>query len=407
MNRSALTIAERIELRRRRLGLSRRVVAQLIGRSDEWLRQVEQGHTRLDSIEMTFRLAEVLRFDDPMELVDWHSSSRSTARKVGLELTALSRAIMDHPSTHALTAEASPLPRSLDAVRASLEECWDIWLNSRHRYTELAARLPGVLVAARSIRATAQAAQNGEVEEAGQLLVDVYHLARLLLTRVGDYHLAWLVADRPIGILARTATPTLVAASSWHVASALLSLGYHAESMDYALAASRRLAAESRTDQTSYGALQLVAAEAAAGVGALARSQDLMADAWLLATKLDHAGVDHRIWFGGIEVAITAMNIALQLGKFDDAVKFAANVEIPDSTHVDLRVVYYLTTAYTYSVLGSDFAAIFALQQAELACPEDIRYDWIAHRSLQRLARHDHHLIRRDLAKLLSAAGLT
>ncbi|WP_433663260.1 helix-turn-helix domain-containing protein [Nocardia sp. CA-128927] len=406
MNSGALTIAERIELRRRRLGLSRRVVAQLVGRSEEWLRQIEQGQTRLDSIQMTSRLAEVLHFDNPQELIGWPPPSHSAARNVGLELTPLNRAIMDHPSTRALPAAGAPLLRSLNAARAALEELWAIWLNSSHRYSELAARLPGVLVAARSIRASTQETQNGQADEADQLMVDAYHLARLLLTQMGAYHLAWLVADRSSGILARTATPTLVAASSWHVSSALLSLGYHAESRDYALAASHRLASASLSAQSPYGALQLAAAEAAAGVADVSKSQDLVAAAWSIAEKMDHAAVDHRVRFGDTEVAITAMKIALQLGKIDDAVELAANTEIPDGAHVDLRVHYYLTTAYAYSLLGSDFAAVFALQQAELACPEDIRYDWMAHRALQRLARHDHHLIRRDLVKLCRAAGL-
>ncbi|GAB0107697.1 hypothetical protein JMUB6875_66940 [Nocardia sp. JMUB6875] len=418
MTGRVLTVGERIELRRRRLGLSRRVVAQLAGRSEEWLRKIESGGSRLDSIQITYRLAEVLHFEDPMELIGWPVSSRSVARGMDLELTALNRAIMDHPSTRAFATDTEqPLP-TLDSVRTSLEQCRTTWFCSSHRYTELAARLPAVLVAARSIRAAAHTTPGGLVTEAGGALVDAYHLARLLLTRVGDYHLAWLVSDRPIGILTQPEQPTSIATSSWHVASALLSLGYHAESRDYALAAARRLAAAALPEQVEgpvHGALLLVAAEGAAGVGDLTRSEAFMTEASQIAEKLDPirpAGApdsdtpDHTVSFGPAEVVITGMNIALRLGRVDDAIRISAGVDLPEGASADLVVRYYLTTAYAYGQRGEDFAAVFALQQAEHACPEDIRYDWMAHRTLQKLSRHDHHLIRRDLTKLLTVAGL-
>ncbi len=388
------------------MGLSRRVVAQLIGRSEEWLRQVEQGHTRFDSIQIAYRLVEVLRFDNLMELIGGSFSGHPVERNVSLPLVPLNRAVMDHPSARAFVTEAEHSMPSLATLRSSIDECWALWLDSSHRYTELAARLPGVLIAARSIRSAAQAASNGSVEEAGQLLVDAYHLARLLLTHVGDYDLAWLVADRPIGILARTRQPLLAAASSWHVASALLSLGYYAESRDYALAASYRLACEPSVNHRLCGALNLVAAEGAAGAGDPGRSQELMASAARFADALAPSAVDHRMGFGGLAVVITAMNIALRLGRIDHAIKLAADADITDNSCVDLRVRYYLTTAYAYSLRREDFAAVFALQRVEQACSEDIRYDWTARQTLQKLARNNHHLIKRDLAQLLTVAGL-
>ncbi|WP_194837610.1 helix-turn-helix domain-containing protein [Nocardia sp. XZ_19_369] len=411
VNHRALNAGERIELRRRRLGLSRRVVAQLAGRSEEWLRQIERGHRRLDSIEMVYRLAEVLRFDDPVDLIGWPSSSISRAREIGemgLQLTALNRAIMDHPSTQAFATTTMDSPPPLATVREALEECWRSWLGSSHRYTEIATRLPEVLAAARSIRAAAQATSDEQLEEAGRVLAEAYHLARFVLARVGNHHLAWLVADRPIGILTPPAQPTLVAVSSWHVASALLALGYPAESRDYALAAARRLATATpaQAEGPVYGALQLLAAEGASSANDLEQSERLATEAAGIAERLDAENHVRTVWFGVPEVAITGMDIALRLGRVDDAIKLAADVHLPDDASVDLLARYYLTTAYAYGRKGEDFAAILALQGAERASPEDLRYDWMAHRTLQRLARHDHHLTRRDLAKLLAVAGL-
>ena len=240
-------------------------------------------------------------------------------------------------------------------------------------------------------------------------MVDAYHLARLLLTRVGNHQLAWLVADRPIGILTQPDEPALVALSSWHMACALMSLGFYVESRDYALAAALEVSVPptGQLDISIYGALQLVAAQGAAGAADLSGAEDLMAEADRIAGKLDRDAPCLKVWFGVSEVTITAMEIALQRGRIDEAIGLASSVHLPENSAADRQVRFYLTTAYAYSQKkGEDFAALYALQQAERVCSEDIRYHWMAHRTLQRLSHSKHRLIKTDLAKLLAVAGL-
>lgn len=403
----SLTVGERIELRRKHLGMSRRVVAQLAGRSEEWLRQLEGGK-KLDSIEMLYRLAEVLRIDNPMELTSPPTAGQPGALDTELELNPLIRAIMDHPSTHASSPRATATAPTSDEVRALVDDCWAIWLNSRERYSELAARLPGALVAARSMTTgdTGNAAPTADV---ARILIEAYHLARMLLTQIGGHQLAWLVADRPVGLLLKGAEPSAIAQSSWHVACALLSLGYHAEARDYALAACRAMSTSKTADPLTIrlrGALQLIAAESAAAYGDLPTATELLARA---RRNPDPGGPDiacAKVRFGSVEIAISAMNIALRTGRISDATRYAADFDPPPDGIIDTCVRYHLTAAYAYSLQGEDFAAIIALRRAYEACPEDIRYDWSAHRTLQKLTRRNHHLIRRDLTTLLELAGL-
>lgn len=409
VNQPPLTVGERIELRRRRLGLSRRAVAQLAGRSEEWLRQIEHGN-KLDSIEMLRRLAEVLRIDDPVELIGWVPADRASGRGPSLALVPLNRAIMDHPSTRGLTRPTSPTAPEPARLRAVLDDCWSIWLDSNHRYTGLASRLPEVLMAARTLRAaTRPIAGNALAEDAGHSLVDAYHLTRTLLTEAGHHQLAWLVADRPVGILAGTAEPSSIAKSSWHVSCALLALGYHAEARDYAMAAAQRLAATPMPDTFAIclsGALRLVAAEGAAADGDLLTSNELLRAARRIADRVYPETRCTKVRFDLTEVAISTMRIALRMGRTDDALRSAAEVDLTVNSPVDTRARYHLTTAYAYSQAGEDFAALIALRQAHDACPEDIRYGGSAHRTLQKISRRDHHLIRRDLTELLELAGL-
>src|ERR1041384_5024435 len=54
---------------RRSRGLSRRVLANLVGCSEEWLRLVEKGARPLDRLSTIMRIADVLRVNDLSELV--------------------------------------------------------------------------------------------------------------------------------------------------------------------------------------------------------------------------------------------------------------------------------------------------------------------------------------------------
>jgi transcriptional regulator with XRE-family HTH domain len=53
-------IGRRIARQRRRRGLSQTVLAELVGRSESWLSQVERGLRSIDSHSVLVRLAEVL-----------------------------------------------------------------------------------------------------------------------------------------------------------------------------------------------------------------------------------------------------------------------------------------------------------------------------------------------------------
>ena len=59
----ARSIGQRIAIARRRRGLSQAVLANLIGRSESWLSQVERGIRSVDRLPVLMDLAEVLRVD--------------------------------------------------------------------------------------------------------------------------------------------------------------------------------------------------------------------------------------------------------------------------------------------------------------------------------------------------------
>src|SRR5919108_2792 len=54
-------VGDRIRVYRRRRGLSQRQLAELVGRSETWLSQVERGILPVENLGILIRLAEVLR----------------------------------------------------------------------------------------------------------------------------------------------------------------------------------------------------------------------------------------------------------------------------------------------------------------------------------------------------------
>ncbi|MGH8919310.1 MAG: helix-turn-helix domain-containing protein, partial [Actinomycetes bacterium] len=61
-------MGKRIKALRERRGLSQAVVAGLCGRSESWLKKIEQGTRQAVRLPTLLRLAEVLRLDDLTEL---------------------------------------------------------------------------------------------------------------------------------------------------------------------------------------------------------------------------------------------------------------------------------------------------------------------------------------------------
>lgn len=315
--------------------------------------------------------------------------------------------MLDHPAVDAypidhgfeVTSESSPETSDL---AAEVEECWEVWSDSPERYSALTVRLPRLLARTRSVRWSTQ------TSSAGRLLVETYHLARHLLAGIGDHQLAWLVADRAMGTAALIGDRTLVAASAWHTSAALTALDFFDECWEYATAAARQLEElpESVERLSLSGSLHLIASLGAASGQDGARAYEAMETAAAAAEALGRDHMVGRIWFGPTEILIGQIQVALRLGKLAEAVGLAGAAEISLGYPGTRRARHYLTAAYAFAQHGEDGAAVLALLRAEQACPEEIHYGWLAKRTLQHLIRRGSPLVRAEVRRLASAAGL-
>lgn len=397
---SALPVGARIELRRIQRRMSRRAVANRVGRSEEWLRLVESGRRRLDSVQIVVQLAEVLLIDDLTELIDVpvRAVPRS-ADAVDQVLAPLTRVLLDYPALEIY--EAADQRATVSAVGAELRHCQELWAGSPQRYSALGERLPAVVWSCRVLRW-----RSADVESA-ELLVHAYHLSVQLLTKVGAHRLASVVADRAMGIAGDLGKPLLLAASSWQLANALLHLKKNDECRDHAVAAVSRLARQlpdSMDGAAVACALHLLAAKAA-------HAQHDLADADRFLALAQHGRALHQPR-GGIsdpaggatELGLTRMEMALGHNDFDEVIRIGAAHEPTDREPVGDRARYHIVLAYSFVRRGQDVAAAFALDKAAAACPEDLRYDQDAHRTLQYLLRNGNQLIQPDVARLAALA---
>ena len=107
-----MSVGERIAIYRRRRGLSQLALANMIGRSEAWLSQVERGIRHVDRVSVLIRLAQVLK----VTVEDLIGQPLSLAPNGGIEfraIPALRAALTDYeliPATFGVATGRRPDP---------------------------------------------------------------------------------------------------------------------------------------------------------------------------------------------------------------------------------------------------------------------------------------------------------
>ena len=381
-------LGERLAVRRRQHGLSRKVVANLVGRSEEWLRQVERGHRELDSITVLRRLSQVLHIRDIGDFLGWDSGVVAKA-PVTSSLTAELRAVLlDTPGLCPATpVVVAPLPR----LHADLERADDIWRRSPRRYAELAATLPTLL---RHGRAAWRGGDRSP--ELRTILLRSYGLARLHAHRLGDEHLAWVAAEQCVAVAEQSDRPLDRAITAVHRVACMRAMNYQAEA--------RRLAVDVAATLDEHapvrGALLVQAAEAAAAEGLRHEAITLLDLAHAVAARIGAETSAECVPFGPAEVGMRETRLLMRLGQLDAALRLARELVLPDELSIDQRTTHLITMAYGYSQVRDDVAAVFALNRVAASSPDDLRLNQFARSAVQRLSARRHVLIADDLGRL-------
>jgi DNA-binding XRE family transcriptional regulator len=399
---AAAHVGVRIAAARRRRGLSRKVVAELVGRSEEWLRLIETGQRSLDSIRCAIRLADVLRMPGLPAELGLRSRGPDQSGADSALVAPVRDALIESAAMRVLAGHPPVRKRPGQSLGSCAAHAWGHWLGDSRRYTRTFAVLPEL------IRSAATRRPEQERSEPGGALA-AYHLAAAALTAAGATDLAWLAADRAWGATERPDRPELVAASAWHLSRCYLYQSDCGPAGRLTEAAAARLPRRGggRPSIALRGALLATAAEAAAEMTDAHRAEHLLAQAQEAAGDLGANESIMHVPFGPVEVGISAVRIADRLGRSSEALRLAARLEIPDSYPPGLQISYFLQLACLQARRDEDISAVFALSKVAEISPEDLRYHPRARQLLQRLLNRRNQAVRKELAHLANLAAIT
>src|SRR5215204_4570376 len=138
----ALPVGKRIKHYREYRGMSRSVLAGLVGRSAEWLKAVENGRLQTPRLSMLLRLARALELSD---LADLTGNGQAVPVRVfaGERHAALS-AVQTVLTDYRITTTSAPTP-SIDHLAIRLRQAWQVRHASPDHRTQLGALLPDLI----------------------------------------------------------------------------------------------------------------------------------------------------------------------------------------------------------------------------------------------------------------------
>jgi transcriptional regulator with XRE-family HTH domain len=219
-------VGQRIKLLRERRGLSRAVVAGLCGRSESWLKKIEQGTRQAVRLPTLLRLADVLRVNDLTELTGQQLPLAVYGKPTHEATSTVQQAL----TSYAISATPGGTPGgekvgppSTSELRRRLEDAFALWRTSRYPRAEVGALLPALLIDAQyAVREL-----NGpDRRTAYAVLAGVYHLAQKLLAYQPVPELVFLAADRGMFAAQEADDPEAIAASAWYLAHVFREAGH-------------------------------------------------------------------------------------------------------------------------------------------------------------------------------------
>ncbi len=205
---------ERIQILRERKGLSRPVLAGLVGMSASWLKGIEQGRRLPPRLPVLVKLAEALAVGDVAVLagtdMDLGGATSVPVASFARIPHAAVPAIRDAIRDPMLSAPDSPV--DVEGLAARTDDAWRLWHTSREHRTEVGRILPRLVTDA---RAAARSAEGADRRAAQAVLADVCALVQHEIVWASEAELTWTVADRAMTAAQEADTPVALAGAAW------------------------------------------------------------------------------------------------------------------------------------------------------------------------------------------------
>jgi transcriptional regulator with XRE-family HTH domain len=399
---------ERIQILRERRGLTRPVLAGLVGMSPSWLKGIERGTRLPPRLPLLVKLAEALAVGDVAVL----AGTDMNLGTASVPLTSFARiphdavpAIREAIRDPLLAIEAEPADVAALASRAA--DAWQLWHQSPEHRTDVGRILPRLVTDA---RVAARTAQGADRRAANAVLADVYALVQHEVVWASESELMWTAADRAMIAAQEADDPRALAGAAWTLGMVQRGAGDTDSALTLALDAAGLLAPslEAADDGTRamYGALHLHAATTAARAGR-------EGDAWRHwdtadATAARLPGGYYHPWtmFGTANVKLHAVSISADLTRSAEARTRAEDIDPDEIPSRERRGRLGVEIARSYHQRHDYTAALHWLEQAHGTSADSVRYSPSARQIAADVVDHGGALVSRRARSLAGSIGL-
>lgn len=381
-----LSVGERIAFYRRRRGLSQAVLADLVGRTEDWLSKIERGEREIRRLDVLADVARGLRvtlgdlLGEPvlMEDVEEHD-----------DVPAIRDALMA-PRRLSKTLFASSLsPEYVDPgpVTQLTEGAWAAY--QRGDLGRVVSALPGLIKTTQQMEA-ASADDVAYRRACAAVSARIHHLAATTLSKIGEADLAWIAAERAMQAADEADDPLVLASAARSGTHALLAVGRFDDALELGEVAAKwlgpRMAAGDPAALSLYGMLHLRTAVAAARHQERSTAKELLG---LAERAADQLGEDANYWFTGFgpsNVELHKVSAALDLGDISQVIETGPAINI-DHLPVERQVTHLIDLARAYSLVAKDDEALQTLLTAEQKSPTIVRHSTVVREVVRSMYR--------------------
>ncbi|MFI0919908.1 helix-turn-helix domain-containing protein [Streptomyces smyrnaeus] len=377
-----VAFGQRVRVLRVRRGMSREVLAGLLGRSTSWVKQIEGGRLQMPKLPMVLRIAEVLRVGDLAELTGEGTVPTALFTGPGHRRLPEVRAAIDAFPFSARSREAP----GVAYLREGLARAWAARHAAPHHRDVLGALLPGLIEDAQL--AVLQADTAPQRRAAQSVLAETYALSQFFLAYQPDSALLWRAVERGMVAAQESEDPHAIGVAAWLATQAHRDSGHaHFDAADAVTHATLRhlgpLLPDADDDVRAIaGALRFEAGYTAARRGETGTAWHHWDTAHAVARRLP-ADYFHPVTsFSRAVMGAHAVTVAVELHMGGESARQAHAADTLGLPSRPRQARHHVERARAYQLDGRLDESLTALTQAYDAAPETVRYNGYARRIL-------------------------
>jgi transcriptional regulator with XRE-family HTH domain len=344
-------------------------LAQRVGRTESWMGQVERGIIDVDSRSMRRELANALGVPlASLEVPDGIDPLNADVPRSNI--TRLRLAISGHPAPSAVVDRGEDELFDLEQARSRTDLVWE--LEHGADYAQVDEILPDLIT---DLERASRTASEQDKPYINGLLARAYHAASASLARRNDPASAWVAADRSLFAGERSEQPLHAIAGSFRLAHSFMRLkeltqAEHVAAVAWDALRQRSTDPEASPEELSlYGAMGLTLAVIRARESDREGARSYIQEALAIADRVGEGRNDFNTEFGPANSQIHAVEVALTLGDYGEALAIAADTDT-SSLSEERQARFHQYVARGHAWLDHPAEAVKALEAAKALAPE-------------------------------------